>query len=69
MSTLLGTRGVELHNGRDVPAGIAHGAAVAERAAVSRGLGRPAAPHPFDIRAYQPHEVGHVFGVAELCDR
>ena len=66
---LLGAGRVEVHDGGDVPAGVAHAAAIAERSMVAGRARGPAAAHPLDVGADERHEVRHVFGFSDLCNR
>ncbi len=58
-----------MHDGRDVPASVAHGATIGERSAVTGCTRGPAAAYPLDVGADELHQVCHVFGLSDLGNR
>ena len=58
-----------MHDGGDVPTGVAHAAAITERAAVTGRARGPSTAHPLDVGADKRHQVRHVFGFSNLCNR
>ena len=66
---LLGSGRIEVHDGGDVPSGVAHAAAIAERSTVASRSCGPASAHPLDVGADECHQVRHVFGFSDLCNR
>ena len=58
-----------MHDGSDVPAGLVHATAIAERSSIADGERGPAAAHPLDVRVEEGHQIRDIFGFSDLCDR